>query len=177
MNGMGMNNSYFINENRLHKWIKAAEGIKEEFGTKKAFGYLIGEKFYNIVSDKHFARRMVVSINEQMKQPDYNTVRESRGRFSTGINLDKERKGYEQIVAATENILVEFANLIKKAFTQYEIKGYFDSNPRLGILAHTVTEDMYDMLIQQGVVEHSLEKETEEALILGDMMKYFHLTV
>ena len=40
---------YFTNENQLQQWIEAAEIIKEEFGIEKALGYLIGEKFYDIV--------------------------------------------------------------------------------------------------------------------------------
>jgi len=168
-----MKDSYFTNENQLQQWIEAAEGIKEEFGIEKALGYLIGEKFYNIVSDNHFSRKMIRTINEQRKQPDYNPVRESGGRFKRTINLDDEYKEYEQKVIVTEKILIEFTDLIKRSFALYEIRGYFDSNPRLGALGHTVTEDVHDMFIQHGAVEHSIETETEDALILGDMMKYF----
>ncbi len=171
-----MKNSYFANENQLQQWIEAAECIKEEFGIEKALGYLIGEKFYDIVSDNHFARQMIRIINEQKKQPDYNPARETGGRFNRTINLDNEYKEYEQRVIVTEKILIEFTSLIKSSFALYEIKGYFDSNPRLGTLGHTVTEEVHDLFIQHGAVDHSIETEVEDALILGDMMKYFHIT-
>jgi hypothetical protein len=171
-----MKNSYFTNENQLQQWIEAAERIKEEFGIDKALGYLIGEKFYDIVSDNHFARRMLRTIDEQRRQPDYNPIRESEGRFKRTMNLDDEYKGYDQKVIVTEEILNEFANLIKRSFALYEIRGYFDSNPRLGTLGHTVSEAVHDMFIQHGAVEHSIETETEDALILGDMMKYLQVS-
>lgn len=171
-----MKNSYFTNENQLQEWIEAAERIKEEFGIEKALGYLIGEKFYDLVSDNHFSRQMVRTINEQKKQPAYNPVKETgKGKFKRIINLDDEYREYEQRVIVTEKILIEFANLIKRSFALYEIRGYFDSNPRLGTLGHTVTEEVHDMFIQHGTVEHSIETETEDALILGDMMKYFQV--
>ena len=69
-----------------------------------------------------------------------------------------------------------FANLIKRSFALYEIRGYFDSNPRLGTLGHAVTEEVHDLFIQHRAVDHSIETEVEDALILGDMMKYFHIT-
>lgn len=172
-----MKNSYFANDNQLQQWIEAAEGIKEEFGIEKALGYLIGEKFYGIVSDNHFARKMIRTIDEQRKKPDYNPVRESGGRFNRTINLDDDYKEYEQRVVDTEDILAEFADLIKRSFAMYEIRSYFDSNPRLGTLGHAVDEDIHDMFIRHGAVEHSIETEMEDALILGDMMKYFQITV
>ena len=63
----------------FHKiWIEqceAAEGIKEEFGTEKALGYLLGEKLLNFIeaSDTHpkFAQELpnfIVRIKE-MFQP------------------------------------------------------------------------------------------------------------
>jgi hypothetical protein len=107
-----MKNSYFTNENQLQQWTEAAEGIKEEFGIEKALGYLIGEKFYNIVSDNHFSRKMIRTIDEQRKQPDYNAIRESGGKFNRTINLDDDFKEYERKVMVTEKILVE--NILKK---------------------------------------------------------------
>jgi hypothetical protein len=171
-----MKNSYFTNENQLRQWTEAAVGIKEKFGINKALGYLIGEKFYDIVSDNHFARKIIRTINEQRKQPDCNPVKEiGEGKFKRIINLDDKYKEYEQRVIETVKILTEFANLIKRSFALYEIKGYFDSSPRLGTLGHTVTEEVHDLFIQQGAVEHSIETEVEDALILGDMIKYFQV--
>jgi hypothetical protein len=47
----------FINDNQLQEWVQAAEGIAEDFSTDKALGYLIGEKFYRLVSILHDARK------------------------------------------------------------------------------------------------------------------------
>ena len=171
-----MKNSYFTNENQLQEWIEAAAGIKEEFGIENALGYLIGEKFYNIVSDNHFSRQMVRTIHEQKKQQDYNREHKTGGSADKTMNLDDEYKEYEQRVIITEKVLIEFTDLIKSYFEQHEIRGYFDSNPRLGTLGHTVTEEVHDLFIQHGAVDHSIETEVEDALILGDMMKYFRIT-
>jgi hypothetical protein len=130
---------------------------------------------------------MIRTISEQRKQPDYNPVRETgKGKFKRTINLPRwdtprgilydEYKEYEQRIIVTEKILSEFADLIKRSFALYEIRGYFDSNPRLGTLGHSVTEEVHDLFIQHGAVEHSIETETEDALILGDMMKYFQIS-
>jgi hypothetical protein len=168
-----MKSSYFTNEDQLQQWIEAAESIQERFGLEKALGYLIGEKFYNVVSDNLFSRKMIRIIAEEKKQPDYNPVREyGEGRFKRTVNLDEQFKEYEARVIQTEQILIEFASMIKDTFHTYEIKSYFDSNPRLGAHGHTTTEEQHDFLIQHGAIEHSIETEVEDALIFGDMMKY-----
>jgi hypothetical protein len=59
-----MKNSFFVNKNQLVEWVKAAEDIKERFGINKALGYLIGEKFYNIVSILCSDRKMINHIDE-----------------------------------------------------------------------------------------------------------------
>jgi len=168
-----MKNSYFANEDQLQQWIEAAESVKERFGLEKALGYLIGEKFYNVVSDNLYSRKMIRIIAEEKNQPDYNPMREyGEGKFKRIINLDEQYKEYEGRVIETEQILIEFANLVNDTFEPYEIKSYFDSNPRLGAHGHTTSEEQHDFLIQQGAIEHSIETEVEDALILGDMMKY-----
>ncbi len=171
-----MENSYFTNENQLQEWIEAAAGIKEEFGIGKALGYLIGEKFYDIVSDNHFSRQMARTIHEQKRREDDDPEKETGGRSERRINLDDEYKEYEQRVIVTEDVLIEFTDLIKSSFEQHEIRGYFESNPRLGALGHALTEEAHDLFIQRGAVDHSIETEVEDALILGDMMKYFRIT-
>jgi hypothetical protein len=172
-----MKNSYFTNENQLHQWIEAAEGIEERFGLEKALGYLIGEKFYNIVSDNHFARKMIRIIADERKQPDYNPIREyGEGKFKKSINLDEQYKAHESLIIETEQILIEFTKLVKDSFDLDEIKSYFDSNPRLGAHGHTTSEEQHDFLIQHGAIEHSIETEVKDALILGDMMKYLQIS-
>ena len=171
-----MRDSYFAHENQLQQWIEAAESIKVRFGLEKALGYLIGEKFYNIVSDNLYSRKMIRIIAEGKNQPDYNPMREyGEGRFKRIINLNEQYKECEGRVIETEHILIEFTKLIKGSFDQYEIKSYFDSHPRLGAHGHTTSEEQHAFLIQQGAIEHSIETEVEDALILGDMMKYFQI--
>ena len=62
-----MKNSYFVNKNQLQEWVSAAESIKERFGIEKALGYLLGEKFYNLVKDLKISREMVSTIDGKRK--------------------------------------------------------------------------------------------------------------
>ena len=71
-----MNNSFFTNENQLSEWIEASEGIKDSFGINKALGYLIGEKFYTIIHLIYSSRKVLKTIEEQRKKPDYNPIDE-----------------------------------------------------------------------------------------------------
>jgi hypothetical protein len=163
-----MKNSYFTNENQLQQWIEAAGGIKEKFGINKALGYLIGEKFYDIVSDNHFARKMIRTINEQRKQPDYNPVNEiGEGKFKRIINLDDKYKEYEQRVIETVKILTEFADLIKRSFALDEIRGYFDSNPRLGTLGHKSRKKCMIYSFNKGPWNTQLKPKLKTPLYLG----------
>ncbi len=163
-----------FDEEHLQDWVNAAEGIEERFGIDKAMGYLIGEKFYNIVDDLYFSQKMVRNIEEKKKSPDYNPIRQTvTKRYTCTENLDEtllEKK--EKIVAAQET-LSRFASLIKEAFPMYKINQYLKSHPRLGVMGHVASEEDHDFMIEKGVVEHSLETEVEDAMILGDMMKYF----
>jgi hypothetical protein len=38
------------NDNQLQERADASEGIAKDFGIEKALGYLLGEKFYNLVA-------------------------------------------------------------------------------------------------------------------------------
>jgi hypothetical protein len=164
----------FTNENQLKEWVDAAKGIKERFGIDKALGYLIGEKFYNLVDILHASRKMVRTIDEERKQPDYNpiyvTTSKNREHVTKLNEIYKEETG---IITEAEELLVKFTALIKGAFEPYEIRKYFESNPRLGVHGHISTDEEHDFLVSKGAVEHSVDTEIEDALILGDMMKYF----
>ncbi len=46
----------FTNPNQIREWVEAAEGIQDQFGTDKALGYVIGEKFHNLVKILHASR-------------------------------------------------------------------------------------------------------------------------
>jgi len=168
-----MKNSFFTNENQLSEWIEAAKGIRESFGIGKALGYLIGEKFYNIIHLIYSYRKTIKSIEEQRKKSDYNPIDEYEAegvKFVTNLDEDYELR-LKKIEMARE-ILVEFAGLIKKSFTPYEIRKYFDSNPRFGAFGHTMSEEEHKFLVEKGAIEHSLETEVEDALIYGEMRDY-----
>ncbi len=169
-----MNNSYFLDNSQLEKWVEAAEGIEQRYGIEKALGYLIGEKFYNLVENLLIARKMVRSIDEKRKKPDYNPIIKSgEGKFRRILNLDEDYEEYQRSIIEAEEILSKFANLIKSSFEPYEIRQYLDSNPRLGAMGHICSEDVHDFLVENGMIEHSIETEVEDALIFGEIMKYF----
>jgi len=164
----------FTNGDQLKEWVEAAEGIVRRFGIEKALGYVIGEKFYNLVSTIYESRRTMRTIAEERKKPWYNPLRERTFGNSKYIeDLDETYEQAQETILQTEALLGEFSNLIKGAFALHKIRQYFESNPRLGTLGHTVSDEQYDSLISSGSVEHTLETEIEDALIFGDMLKYF----
>ena len=164
----------FINDNQLEEWVEAAEGIQNQFGIEKALGYVIGEKFYNLVSLLHAFRTTIRAIDEERKKPDYNPIREmTYGNSKYVKNLDETYEDEKARVIDAEGLLVKFAFLVNQAFSPHEIRKYFDSNPRLGAMGHITSEEEHDFMISKGAIEHSLDTEIEDALILGDMMKYF----
>ena len=169
-----MKHSYFADENQLEKWVLAAENIKDEYGLRKAFGYIIGEKFYNLSKTYRYNQERIAWINKERKKPGYNPKKIVSGdKFI--IDLDKEYEKAVKEVTALKEILTDFSEMIKGFFTKHEIKKYFDSHIRLGALGHILTEKEHKIFIEKEVVEHSLETEINDSLILGDMMKYFNL--
>jgi hypothetical protein len=168
----------FINDNQIEEWVDAAEGIQDQFGIEKALGYVIGEKFYNLVSMLHAFRTMIRAIDEERTKPNYNPIRErdyGNGKFVE--NLDETYEDEKAKVIEAEGLLVKFVSLINQAFSPHEIRKYFDSHPRLGSLGHIASEEEHDFMVSEGAIEHSIETETEDALIFGDMMKYFGINV
>jgi len=164
----------FINDNQLKEWVEAAEGIRERFGIEKALGYLIGEKFYNLVSLLYDARKMVRAIDEKRKQPDYNPVRVTKYKDRELItNFDEIYETDKERIPEAEKLLTEFVSLIRDAFEPHELRKYFQSHPRLGVHGHISTEEEHAFLVSHGAVEHSIDTELEDAMIFGDMMKYF----
>jgi hypothetical protein len=63
--------------------------------------------------------------------------------------------------------------LINRTFSLHEIEKYFNSHPRLGIHGHVLSDEQYEYMVRKGLIEHSIETEVEDALIFGEMMKYF----
>jgi hypothetical protein len=164
----------FTNPNQLEEWVDAALGMQEQYGIEKALGYLIGEKVYNLVDTLYAARKIARLIEEERKKADYNPIREvvlKRQRYTE--NLDETYEHKKQIIIEAEGLLVKFAFLINQAFVFHEINKYFASHPRLGVHAHVSTEEQYEFMVSKGAILHSIETEVQDALILGDMMKYF----
>ncbi len=170
-----MGNKYFTKETQLEDWTEAALSINEQFGIEKALGYLLGEKFYNIAQDKQLAKRMIRKIEDQREKPDYHPIRKSSNDDIEDMNLDEEYEKQKERVLTVDDILDRFAKLIKESFDSYEIKVFLESNPRLGALGHVCSEEEHDYLIEQEAVEHSIDTELEDALIFGEMTRYFEV--
>jgi hypothetical protein len=41
------------------------------------------------------------------------------------------------------------------------------------VLGHVASEEDYDFMVSKGAVEHTVFTEAEDALIFGEMLKYF----
>jgi hypothetical protein len=164
----------FANDNQLEEWVEAARGIQDRFGSEKALGYVIGEKFYNLVDTLHSARKIMRTIDEERKKADFNPIRVTKYKDSEIVtNLDETYEDEKAEIIEAEGLLVKFAFLISQAFSSHEIREYFESHPRLGIQRHISTEEEHEFLVRHGAVERSIDTEIEDALIFGDMMKYF----
>ena len=168
----------YLNPNQLEDFVDAALGIQERFGIEKALGYLIGEKFYNLVSNLHFNRQMAREIEEKRKKPDYNPIVDrSTEVYRLVENLDETYEEEKEIILEAEQLLPKFALMIKEAFEPDEIRRYFKSHPRLGVHGHIETDEEYEFMVSHGAIEHSIDTEVEDALIFGDMLKYFGVSV
>ena len=44
-------------------------------------------------------------------------------------------------------------------------------------MGHITSEEQHEFMVSTGAVPHSIETEVQDALILGDMMKYFGINV
>jgi hypothetical protein len=88
----------FTNPNQLEEWVEAAEGIQDCHGIEKALGYLIGEKFYELVFTVHHTRKIARPIEKEKTKFDYNPVqvRELR-RHQCAENLDEIYKQKKEI--------------------------------------------------------------------------------
>jgi hypothetical protein len=167
----------FFNPNQIEEFVDAALGIQERYGIKKALGYLIGEKFYNLVNILHFNRTMARQIEEERKKPGYNPIVDrSTKRHHYVENLDETYEQEKEIILEAEQLLPKFATMIKDAFEPHEIRKYFESHPRLGVHGHVATDEQYEVMVSHGAIEHPIDTEVEDALIFGDMLKYFEVS-
>lgn len=128
-------------EELINEQISAAMDIKDEHGVEKAIGYLIGEKFYDLIKEFRF--------------------------------WQKSYKNRVKTINDFKILLTKFSEKIRDLFTEEEINGYFESNPRFGCLGHTATEEEHKLFVEKGAVEHTINTEIEDALIMGEMKKYF----
>jgi hypothetical protein len=167
----------FSNDKQIQEWVEAAEGVEEHFGIEKALGYLIGEKFYNIISSMLFSRKQITMIDNERKKPNYQPIREIKLRMSKYTeNLDEVYEHEKEKIIESQKVLLEFADLIKKTFDPHKIRQYFDSHPRLGVHGHIGTEEQFDFMVSKGAIRHDLDTEIEDALIFGEMLKYFGMS-
>jgi len=164
----------FTNPNQLEEWVDASMGIQERFGIEKALGYVIGEKVYNLVAILHSARTIIRAIDEQRRQPEFTPVRVTKYSDREIVtNLDEIYEKEKGITIEAEDLLVHFVFLIEQAFLPHEIRRYLASHPRLGVHEHISTDEQFDFMVSRGAVEHTIDTEVEDALIFGDMLKYF----
>jgi hypothetical protein len=161
-----------FNTEKLKGWVEAARTIHTRFGIEKALGYLIGEKFYHVAFALRSSKELIMMLAEERKKPGYKSSVETTYKNHTVLtDLDEIYEKNVAVVRNTEEALAVFAALIKEAFEPYQIRSFFESNPRLGIHGHIASEEDYDFLVSKGAVEHSIDTEVRDALILGDMMK------
>ena len=123
-----------FNTSQLKEWVDAAKKIQDSFGIEKALGYLIGEKFYRVVSMLQLSQELTRRIAEERKKPGYKPIGETTYRNHKIVtNMDEIYDKNIVIIADTEEALDRFATLIKEAFEPHQIRSYLESNPRLGI--------------------------------------------
>ena len=161
---------YSVNENDLKEWVEAAKEIKAHYGVDRALQYLIGDKFYRIVSVLHSSRKLMRIIAEERRKPDYRPIGIAiHGNRTLLTDVDQLYLKEAEFISQIAELLEEFAAFIHKVFERSEIREYFNSNPCLG----SASEEEYEYLASRGMVRCSLETEIRNALIYGDMMKYF----
>lgn len=89
--------------------------------------------------------------------------------------LQSDHKDDPGTVSDLERLLYKCSQAIVATFMEYEINNYFASNPRFGALGHVLSEDGHRLFVEQEVVEHSIDTEIEDALIMGEMKNYLKI--
>jgi len=115
----------FTNNNQIEEWVEAAEGIQHQFGIEKALGYVIGEKFCNLVSMLYASRTTIRAIHEEKKKPNYKPnykpIRErTYGNSRLVENLDETYEAEKAKIIEAEGLLVKFVFLINQAFSPHD---------------------------------------------------------
>jgi len=86
--------------------------------------------------------------------------------------LQRDNKDDSKIVNNLERLLFRCSQEIMATFTEQELNDYFRSNPRFGALGHVLNKDGHRLFVEKGAVEHTIDTEIEDALIMGEMKKY-----
>lgn len=73
--------------------------------------------------------------------------------------------------ASYSMLLSEFAEMIRNSFAQQELMDYFKATPRFGPLGHVASDEEHMFLAEAGAVEHSIDTETRDAVVQGQMEK------
>jgi len=164
----------FSNDTHLEEWVTVALGISERFGIEKALNYLIGRMFYKIVTDLRASQKMIRKIHEQRKRVDHSPIAEKTCRSREYVmNLDTVYKREKTTIIEREGLLIKFVFLITQSFGAEEIGKYFRSNPQFSIRGHIPTDENCNLLVGLVPVEQSFDAQIEDALILGEIMRYF----
>ena len=132
-------------EKLISEQINAAIDLKGKFGVEKAIGYLVGEKFYNLIKEFQY--------------------------------LQKNHKDKTETINDFKLLIVKSSERMMKIFAKDEIYNYFKLNPRFGSLGHVATEDELKLFVEKGAVEHTIDTEIEDTLIMGEMKKYLKISL
>ncbi|MBU1122491.1 MAG: hypothetical protein ABIH71_00265 [Candidatus Omnitrophota bacterium] len=91
--------------------------------------------------------------------------------------LQKNHKDKTETINDFRLLVLEGSKRIMEIFAEDEINNYFKLNPRFGSLGHVVTEDEHKLFVEKGAVEHTIDTEIEDTLIMGEMKKYLKISL
>jgi len=124
-----------------------------------------------------FSRKQITMIDNERKKPNYQPIREIKLRMSKYTeDLNEIYDQEKEEIVESQKVLVEIADLIETAFDAHKISQYFDSHPRLGVHGHIGTEEQFNFMVSKGAIEHNPYTEIEDALIFGELLKYFGMS-
>lgn len=89
--------------------------------------------------------------------------------------LQKNHKDKTETINDFRLLILESSRRIMEIFVEDEINDYFRLNPRFGSLGHVLTEDEHKLFVGKEAVEHTIDTEIEDTLIMGEMKKYLKI--
>lgn len=156
----------------IQELCNAAEGIKHDYGTDKAMGYLIGEKFYNVLKQIHYLIEKMHYIETERTKPGYNPIRKYKySRKTYEENLDEIYKKSNKDIEELRKEKELFACEIKKLFFRNEIEGYLKNVYAFGAVAHNLSEDVYKKWRENGVLDNTASDDARDVLIAQEIRK------